>query len=1228
MAEILGQNFLLKLDTGADKCFVSKQILSDLGLPFENLNEYCILANGQCLPILGRVQLPLRFSNSLFITQSFEVISEIIHPFILGSNFITNPDNQIQINFSEGTLTCRGEELHLQTMNKNTSNLKTDPSLIQNTLATAKLTEIQKMNLNDLFCEYPEVFTIKKGTTNWAQHHIRVTTEIPISKPGYPLTENERKIMEPLLQEMLRDGIIRPSFSPYASPAFLVAKKTGDHRIVCNFRALNAITVKDPYPLPRIDSIVDIVGHPQYITALDLASGFHQVNMDPKDIEKTAFVTPFGKFENIKMPFGLCNAPSTFQRLMDRVLRHGRQFGVFVYIDDIIIASQTWEEHLMALRYVFQQLKAAGLSLKIKKCRFAQKETVVLGHKISSQGIAIEEEKIKAVTSFPRPRTIKQLSSFLGLVGWHQRFIPDLAMLSKPLNSLKKKGVRFHWGVEQERAFDLLKEAVVKACNLHAPEAGVPYTLTTDACKTGLGAMLTQKQGQRGEVPIAYASRTLNKAEQNYSTTEQECLAIVWAIQKFRCYLEGVQFTVITDHQALQWLFLNKNHKSRLVRWSLRLQEYDIKIQHRSGRLITAVDALSRNPVEEMSEVVDNGPVSMLGLLGTGPSVYQGLTKDELRESQKNDDYCKTLYQQLQNDPEVNRLTELGVDKILYRKAQGYDPAKPVLPASRRRQILELFHNHPAMGHRGIQGTYLKIKARYHWPKMYNEVRDFVLSCRSCQQYKANNKKRKGLMMNTKVHGPFEMLGTDIMGPLPLTSKRNRFLVVFTDYFTKLVILYPVKTITALSLSKVLVDVVSKYGAPNKILSDNGSQFISSLWKETCKLFQIVPKYTSLYHPQTNITERVNRVLGEMLSIYVGNCHRDWDKPLPFVQMAVNNVVHTSTGFSPFFLAHGREQRLPWEIDHEFSESLLTHTASRDYIQQGLQEHQRSIDIAKDMMSLAQEKQKKFYDQHYDPLNLDFTTNQLVWKLGHAQSNAALGYSKKFAPKWEGPYQIVRKISHNTYELKELISGRPGGNWHSHQLKMYVSAPDDDLLKLFDPIEDTTQQIVAMDADQTQDMLEPENVETNTLTTSPTGIELVEEKTHEASTPETGLQDIQSQTDPQTTGVPKESNSQETVPKTTGTAEPGITAEESIQNPLVKPFLTGWTRRVSVRKRQTGPGRRFDVYYQHKKGEIIRSVLSLRRYLTKHPNLGLKEDNFNFIEKMIYQAPYETITYA
>ncbi|XP_063994529.1 uncharacterized protein LOC135172231 [Diachasmimorpha longicaudata] len=473
---------------------------------------------------------------------------------------------------------------------------------IQNLLYLDHLTETENTVITELISQHQDLFVLNGealGATNAIFHQINTIDDVPVFKRQYRFPPIHKDEIIKQCTELEARGIIKPSDSPYSSPIWIVPKKEDSlgnkrWRMVIDYRSLNEKTIGDAYPLPNINEILDQLGNAQYFSSFDLASGFHQIPIHPNDTHKTAFSTPYQHYEFTRMPFGLKNAPPTFQRMMDKVLIGLQGKELFVYMDDIVIYSQTLEEHVRKFQNLSERLRKAGLQLEPDKCHFLKKEINYLGHIISSDGVRPEPKKLTAVQNFPRPTNQKNIRQFLGLTGYYRRFIPNYAKIAKPLTSLLMKDKKFQWGDEENKAFSNLRNALCKSPILQYPDFTKEFVITTDACGYGIAGILSQ--GEIGkDLPIAYISRVLGKSEKNYSTIEKEMLAIIYAVNYFRPYVYGRKFTLVTDHRPLTWINSVSSPNSRIVRWRLSMQDFDYRIVYKPGLVNANADALSRN---------------------------------------------------------------------------------------------------------------------------------------------------------------------------------------------------------------------------------------------------------------------------------------------------------------------------------------------------------------------------------------------------------------------------------------------------------------------------------------------------------------------------------------------------------------------------------------------------------------------------------------------------------
>ncbi|KAI4902621.1 hypothetical protein NFI96_007544 [Prochilodus magdalenae] len=831
---------------------------------------------------------------------------------------------------------------------------------------------------------------------------------------------------------MLEEDIIEPASGPWAAPVVIVPKASGEPRFCVDYRGLNHVTVKDRYPLPRVDESLDFLARGKFISTIDLARGYWQVGVEGSSRPKTAFASHCGLFQFKVLPFDLCNSPATFQRLMNTVLAGLVYKCCAVYLDDVVIASPTFNQHLLDLREVFTRLESAGLSLKLGKCQFCLDELKFLGYRVTPKGILPDLDKVKAVTSFPVPTNARQVRQFLGLTSYYRRFINGYAQQAEPLFALTRQDSLFLWDESCQQAMDFLKERLTSAPILCFPDFERTFNLHTDACDVGLGAALTQRDKAGQEVVVAYASRTLHKSEKPYSTTEKECLGVIWALEHFRPYIEGLPVTVYTDHSSLKWLMSRPNPTGRLARWCLRLQDFDIRIIHKPGAQNQVPDALSRNPVQS-----DQGPTDLLpehaviaGLDLRAQPVVELTNKEHLQRLQHDDPALAAILQKL----ESSQCTELEGDwetkfviheGLLYYKDSSVScslhPLKELklyAPESIRGSLLKYFHDHPTAGHLGITKTVARLRLRFFWPKMRKDVKTYVLSCPVCQLTKPSQKKPAGLLVPVHTSAPWEVAGVDFVGPLPHTAAGNTYILVFVDYFSKWVEVSAVREATAkVAANKFQSEVFARHGAPKYLILDRGNPFISELFNRVVRILGSEHRLTTAYHPQTNATERVNRTLKTAIRAYIEGKHNSWDKYIPQICFALRTAPHESTGFSPAKMLYGRELATPVDLliqpsTDGMDDPFLSPSQS---LERSLEE---TYDHARAALKSSHKRQKHYYDLKRRPVT--YQLGDPVRLKTHPRSDAVANLTAKLACVYAGPYRVVQKLSEVNYRLANM----------------------------------------------------------------------------------------------------------------------------------------------------------------------------------------------------------------
>lgn len=896
------------------------------------------------------------------------------------------------------------------------------------------LLQKDRERLDSIIESFPKSCKDKIGRTHLLTHSIDTGDFEPIRQKIRPISPYMLKLVDKEIERMMELDVIEQSTSAWASPLVCVPKTNGKIRICLDSRKLNSVTKKVSYPLPNINMILGQISNAKFISSVDLSDAFWQIPLHDADKEKTAFVVPGRGLYHFKvMPFGLCNASASQSRLMDVVIGVDLQPNVFVYLDDIIICSETLEEHLKLLKKISERIKEAGLTIGIAKSKFGCKNLRYLGYVLSENGIMTDSSKVKAIVEFETPKTVKQLRRFLGMSNWYRRFIQNYAEIAAPLNdALKGKPTKLKWGPEANEAFLLLKRALSEAPVLANPNYDQPFFLHTDASDIGTGSVLMQKINGEERV-IAYSSQKLSPAEQKYMVTEKELLAIIHAIEKFMPYIQGVKFNVITDHSALQYLRSLKDPCGRLCRWALKLQALDFEVFHRKGKQNVVPDALSRafgdSCVIEIPEETVKKDTCVIEI-----------PEDVDTKDVENSNWYNKLWDKSEKHPEDYKQYRIEAGKLYkFVRTPGKDHCysnmwKEVVPDLQKDKILKRFHDDVTAGHLGVRKTIKRIYENYFWPGLERDVRTYISACEICGANKFPNYKTKPPMGRQRlVTRPWQIISMDFLGPYPRTRHGNTMILVVTDLFSKWVEVFP----TRAASSKNVVDNVRKgiflkYGIPKYVVFDNGSHFDSREMREFLKEYDVQPWYTSVYHPQANPTERTNRNILACIRSYIRDSHTQWDERLAEVACALRTYSTASTKYTPYFLNFGRE--MPGISDLHVPEPLNIDMDEKCYNEhsdklKGLKEIWRIVE--KNLRS-SYEQSRKYYDK--DSTNIQFKIGDFVWKRNFTQSDAARKITAKFAPRYI-KCKVIRKVGSSSYEL-ENEQGKNVGVWSARNLKM------------------------------------------------------------------------------------------------------------------------------------------------------------------------------------------------
>ena len=894
--------------------------------------------------------------------------------------------------------------------------------------------------LRSLLDRYPEVCAppeFPPPRPPHLQHQIRLTTDVPINVRQYRLSPGELAEVTRQMEALLKAGLIEKSASPYNAPLLCVKKANGTIRVCVDFRKLNEITIKDTYPMPRIDDLFDRLGQgAQIFSALDLASGFHQMELNAASREYTGFVTPLGKFHFKVMPFGLCTAPQSFQRLADHVLApvmFGPDRCAVVYIDDILIYSPSPERHVQDVRRVLDLLREHKMHIAPAKCVWGATSLQWLGHRLEPGAISPLPARTQAIREFPAPRTVTEVRRFLGMVGWYRRFIRDYAHLALPLNLLTRGDTRFGWSGEAQMAFDRLKKALTEAPCLHIPDPRYHFVLTTDGSGTGVGAVLSQDvDGVRK--PVAFFSRQLKDAERNYQAFDLEMLAVADACRVWRHYLVATRFTLETDHQALLQMFNQPFIRGNRARWLMNLMDLDFDIAFRPGVHNEVSDALSRAtphmaaltrgrkdsppalleaPSPEITPVVPRHDwVGEIDLEKTMTKIAHAASKDDVYAQVKED--IRTKMEEYRDYSIIADLIYFRDDRV--GTLRLWVPEDEDL----RRELIASHHDHPVAGHRGIDATARALEAHFLWPKLWNDVREWVKSCPVCATNKPSSGIPGPLHPLPVPYKPFDSISMDLMD-LPRTPRGHDTLFVVVCRFSKMVVLTACdKTISAEGVADLLYrNVICYFGVPLSIVSDRDTRWTAEFFGEVSRALGVRLKLSSANHPQTDgQTENTNRTVLQKLRALIER-QTDWDLHLDTIQLSINTSVHASLGETPADVVYGRKINTPLTL----MDPLRAGNAPDWFLTRA-----RHFDRVRKHLLQRQDKKRAELAKKRRPAVKYAVGDAVLIKRERLRGILPDGAVKKLTANYVGPYRVTKVIFADGSDIPAAVHVDLGDN--------------------------------------------------------------------------------------------------------------------------------------------------------------------------------------------------------
>lgn len=986
------------MDSGANVSCLGKNCFENLAKMKTKIYDFrskIKTAGGGKQNIIGKVLLEVECNNRKELVRFF-LVPSLTQELILGYDFWKKFDIKISI----GNYIIN--EISLDTP---------DPQVHQ-------LNMEQQIKLENAKLEFKCYTQHGLGKTHLETHIIDTENAEPRKMRYYPVSPAIQKLTYAELDRMLELDVIEIATQAEWNNRTTLVMKPGKNRLCLDARELNKVTKKDAYPLPNIDGLLSRLGDTHFISAIDLKDAFWQIPLEESSRQKTAFTVQGRPHYQFKvMPFGLCNAAQRLCRLMDKVVPPELKNKVFVYLDDLLIVSPNFEEHLEMLKTIGKSLTKAGLTINMQKSKFCPKELKYLGYIVGGGKLKTDPSKVEAITKITPPKNVKDVRKFLGTVGWYRRFIPDFSTLTAPLTDTLKKCTKFNLTPDANKAFEELKLRLVSSPVLSSPDFQKPFFVQCDASNVGIGAVLFQKD-EVGEHPIEYFSRKLNTAQKNYSTTEKECLAVVLAIEKFRQYIEMMEFTVITDHSSLKWLMQQKDLNGRLARWSLKLQGFKFDIQHRKGSKNIVPDMLSRLDMEEI-EMVINEIIDFNSIEFQSPE-YMKLI-DTIQQNKSSLPDLKITDGYVYKKTKFNRGDEEEEDECW----------KIWLPEKLTENVIKKAHEDNTC-HGGVTKTLFNVREFFYWPTMSKQVREYIKRCDLCKECKHPKQTLRPPMGNEVItHRPFQKIYIDFLGPYPRTRTGNTHIFIVLDHATKFVLLKSMTKATSKAVIKFLTsEVFHKFGVPEIVHSDNGKQFTSDAFKELMNLFGIHHMKTAIHSPQSNASERVNQSILSSIRTFLTSDQTKWDENLSNIECALRTTVHASTGVTPYFalfgynmVTHAQAYQIMRKLGNieDGETQVLPKSSKMQLIREKI----------KDKLHQSYEKNVKTYNKRCKTTN--FKPGQEVYRKNFTQSDFSKAINAKLCKQWI-KCRIRKAVGKNLYEVENL-KGQLIGTIHGQHLK-------------------------------------------------------------------------------------------------------------------------------------------------------------------------------------------------